>query len=64
MKDTIMNWLKNVVGGAIGSKKTLATAAAIGCMGIFIGRSALICATICFVAWIAAQAYVDTHGKQ
>lgn len=67
MKDFIVNWFKNVIAGLLGSKKTLGAVAAIIILAIFVAKinlvAAVICATICFVAWLAAQAYVDVHGK-
>ena len=66
IKDIVIEWVKRVVGEGLSSKKTLATGGAIVTIVAFVSKVnsalAIICATICFVAWIFAQAYVD--GKK
>lgn len=64
--EVVQKWIKNVVGGAISSKKTLATGGAIASIALIAFKTnptiAIVCATICFLGWLVSQAYTD--GKR
>jgi len=52
---SIKNWFKNVIGEAVSSKKTLATAGVVGTLGLTNPKYVL----IAFGIWCVCQAAVD-----
>jgi len=71
IKDMVTGWLKNVPGGLISSKKTIAAGVsgyvlvkiALKTFGTNPGIAycAIIMAGVCFLGWIAAQTFADVN---